>query len=237
MLMVRFMVSDEVLMAYADGELDGPQAEAVELALSKDPEATIRLVAFLRSRRLARSAFGLYPSEGWAPGLPSRDRPPPKAAASAPSRLRSYAIPLAAAILGIVLGTSATLVTERSMVASPLAILGGHGADHALGSLASGETGEVGTVRLRPLATYRIEAGLLCRDAILEDDRSRVEIVTCRRKGTWQTRLALLRPRDDAAIEPSGGANLLDRYLEEKGAGAPLSASEEKVSLATMDER
>ena len=55
--MSHLHLSDEILMAFADGELDEPVAKAVEQAMLSDPDITKRIVGFLRSRSLARSAL------------------------------------------------------------------------------------------------------------------------------------------------------------------------------------
>jgi len=50
-------LSDEMLMAYADGELDEPAARRIEMAMTADPRVGAEVVRYLRSRRLARAAL------------------------------------------------------------------------------------------------------------------------------------------------------------------------------------
>ena len=55
--MSELHLSDEILMAFADGELDEPIAAAVAKAMAEDPGIARRIVDFQKSRRLTRSAF------------------------------------------------------------------------------------------------------------------------------------------------------------------------------------
>lgn len=51
-------ISDETLMAYADGELDAAEAEAVAAAVAADPELQARLRPFSETRRLLGGMAG-----------------------------------------------------------------------------------------------------------------------------------------------------------------------------------
>ncbi|MET0742378.1 MAG: hypothetical protein ABWY78_03320, partial [Microvirga sp.] len=55
--MAKIHLTDELLMAFADGELDDAMASAVEQAMAEDPAGRQRIAAFMRSRRLVRQAF------------------------------------------------------------------------------------------------------------------------------------------------------------------------------------
>ena len=50
-------ITDEQLMAYADGELDAPMREVVEAALAADPALVSRLAAHEALRERLRGAF------------------------------------------------------------------------------------------------------------------------------------------------------------------------------------
>ncbi|MDN3713648.1 zf-HC2 domain-containing protein [Paracoccus cavernae] len=52
-------ISDETLMAYADGELDQAEAAAVEAALAADPGLQARLRPFSETRRLLGGMAGM----------------------------------------------------------------------------------------------------------------------------------------------------------------------------------
>jgi anti-sigma factor RsiW len=53
------LVPDEVLMAYADGELSLPQRIQVERAVAADPEAQERIAMFRETTALLRAAFAM----------------------------------------------------------------------------------------------------------------------------------------------------------------------------------
>ena len=55
--MAKIHLTDEMLMAFADGELDDSLASAVERALAEDPAGRQQIAAFMRSRRLTRQAL------------------------------------------------------------------------------------------------------------------------------------------------------------------------------------
>ena len=55
------MPTDELLMAYADGEASPAEAAAVEAALRAEPAVAERLALFEGTRLAARGAFGAPP--------------------------------------------------------------------------------------------------------------------------------------------------------------------------------
>src|SRR6478609_8385783 len=55
--MSELHLTDEILMAFADGELDEPVAAAVARVMAQDPMVARRIVEFQQSRRLTRSVF------------------------------------------------------------------------------------------------------------------------------------------------------------------------------------
>ena len=59
--MSELHLSNEVLMAFADGELDEPIAAAVARAMADDPRVARRIVDFQQSRRLTRTAYSANP--------------------------------------------------------------------------------------------------------------------------------------------------------------------------------
>ena len=76
-------ISDEILMAYADGELDAAAREAVESAMREDPQIEKRVAAHRALRRRVQAAYSGELSEGVPERLlraarpaTSRSRPP-----------------------------------------------------------------------------------------------------------------------------------------------------------------
>ena len=68
--MSELHLTDEILMAFADGELDEPMVAAVALAMAQDPVVARKVVDFQQSRRLTRSVF----ASNLAPDVPSELR-------------------------------------------------------------------------------------------------------------------------------------------------------------------
>jgi hypothetical protein len=56
-------ISDEILMAYADGELDAAAREAVESAMREDPQIEKRVAAHRALRRRVQAAYSVELSE------------------------------------------------------------------------------------------------------------------------------------------------------------------------------
>lgn len=85
--MTRF--SDEVLMAYADGALDGPERDAVEAAIRDDSEVRETVEMFRRTRQLVSEAFAVPASEAPPAAIVDAILAAPAAPAPAATRLRS----------------------------------------------------------------------------------------------------------------------------------------------------
>ena len=56
--MTRQEVTDEMLMAFADGELDDTEMARIAGAIDADPTLAARVDAFLQSRALSKAALG-----------------------------------------------------------------------------------------------------------------------------------------------------------------------------------
>jgi anti-sigma factor RsiW len=71
------LVPDEVLMAYADGELSLPQRIQVERAVAADPEAQERIAMFRETTALLRAAFAMDEEADGPAGaaIQARERP------------------------------------------------------------------------------------------------------------------------------------------------------------------
>src|SRR6202166_4682655 len=83
-------ISDETLMAYADGELDAAARAAVESAMREDPRIEKRVAAHRTLRRKVQAAYSAELSEGIPERLLS-------AARGAPSTQGSKVVNLQAA--------------------------------------------------------------------------------------------------------------------------------------------
>jgi len=178
--MVR--LSDELLMAYVDGELDADTAAQVERALENDSEARATLEAFRASRRALEQAFGsaveaLVPQRPKAVSGPASSDDWPAAALAAVTRSS------ADNVLPFALRPSPQLVRQRlwaagtGIVALVAGLLGyqlGQGRagfdEAALGAaLAATPSFEAvsldgGIRQVMPVASYAMTGGGYCRE-------------------------------------------------------------------------
>jgi hypothetical protein len=250
--MSQLHLSDEILMAFADGELEEPTAAAVAKAMAEDTNVAKRIMDFQQSRRLARSAF----STALLPDVP------PELRAAVLAQVKSHEaagesetgsdikplqnewlrrkrpfmpMALAASIAAIALalgyfagwhsgpGTGGLI----AQLESPLV-------HHELNRSASGKDVELPFGRLRVISTYRLANGSLCREFRLQSSTETAEAVACR-NGEWNATFVLASAVNNAEYTPSGGGDPMVAYLQSIGAGQPLVDEAETRALAETD--
>lgn len=229
-------VSDEMLMAYVDGELVPETAEAVRREVDADPALARRVRGFRESRRLARAAYEDVladpPPDRLAASLDERNggratRSPTRALAA------RVALPLAASI-AVVAGLGGYLA-GRTPAPAPGGLLGPTALADAVGETRGGESREIRiageTVRLTVLAAYEVDGGL-CRTFDARTDAvGGVRGVGCGYGGRWSVDVAVAVPAADAISSASAGAAaVVDAFLDSVGALGPLDPEEEDRS-------
>jgi len=247
--MSQLHLSDEILMAFADGELDEPVATAVARAMAEDPGVARRVLDFQQSRRLTRSAFSSalaadVPPELYAAVLArieayegKRNRaaeagPRPVAAERSRWRYPSAAIALAASVAAVSLGLG--YFAGRQMdtdVSGVIAQLEDPDIRAGLSRVGSGQELQVSAGRMRVISTYRVADGSLCREFRLHAASGTAEAVACRRQD-WTVTFALAKAAGDAGYVPSSGDDPMAAYLQGIGAGEPLVDGAEATALA-----
>jgi hypothetical protein len=238
--------SDETLMAYVDGELEEGAAIALERVLATDPELARRLVGFIRSRRLARSQFAA--SEADVPdglrGALSRligeeertaeERAAPSSVRARPAWPSVRAFAAAAAVGGIAVLAAATAYlagwTSPGTGATVFGRIDDPAVLAALQITASGDRRDIAGGNVRPLATYRLANGTLCRDFVVALAAGSVEGLACRGK-EWRI-VAAVGASGGEGYVPASGENLIDGYLRSLDAGEPVSAADEARLLS-----
>ena len=234
-------VSDEMLMALTDGELDADTAESVAQAVSADPALQARLAEFELTRRLAKGAFASVLEEPVPPrlvaalgGSRSADRKPhpsrrwwPFGAAVA-AGIAGFAI---ASLLGEIPQGAGTLPDTRAIA-------------QLLKSTPSGETiawrGDSGSAAGSFAATgsFAVPDGV-CRTFTLEEepaDAGEWRGVACHQGELWSVEILVA----GAAPEQSGffstaserATQSIDAFLDAMGAGGALEAAEEAALMA-----
>ncbi|MCT7664376.1 anti-sigma factor family protein [Shinella kummerowiae] len=246
--MIKQEFDDETLMAFADGELDEAQSQALEEALATDDALAERLAVFLDSRRLVGDALKPLIDEPVPEALlvsvrrmaedaqRTADKPQDNVVAFEPRQqpvaapaARRWLMPLAASVVAVITGIIGFSVGRMG----PPAADSGAEIASALDREASGKdvaldaSGKV----LHVIATFRDERGDVCREYELKEPAGRTLTIACRQQGGWTTRLALTAPAADGYV-PASSQETIDAYLASIQAGAPLSAEEERIALA-----
>lgn len=250
--MAQLHFSDEILMAFADGELDDQVAAAVEKAMASDLNIAKRVAGFLRSRHLIRSAFSSQteadvPSELLAAVQAQIDRFERNAAQpitvgreqaqtlqSAPAAGRwTLGTALAAGLAAIAIATGGYLVGRQGVQPSssgPIAQLVTPEIGRALSEIPSGQDHALSVGRMRVISTFRMPDGSLCREFRLQAPTGDSNAVACRDRD-WVITFAVTSAEAKGSYVPSGGADLTTSYLQNAGAGEPILGSDEIAAL------
>lgn len=231
-------VSDDMLMALADGELPEPESRALRQRIGRDSALAERFALFAETAAVLRAAYGNDP-------VPDRLVAAVLAGQSDTARpeARNSVVPLrrsaplrAAAVWQMALAASVVLaVGVAGFVAGRGpggAAAGPASAAAALSLVATGGTAALADGRTaRALASYDTEIGL-CRLIGIEGGTGSERVIACRADGDWQVALAVTAgnaggyvPASDLAVE------LVDGFLDGIGAGSALDASAEAAAL------
>jgi hypothetical protein len=240
-------IPDEILMAYADGELEPEFAKAVKSAADGDPEVSQRLARFTETRARLLEAGHVRPPAPVPDDLRDRvqgilDTGNSGAVldfASA-SAARWQPVALAASIaLAIGLGAGFLAGNDRSgTVAAPVpGLLDIARLAPALDELPSGETRALDAGSLTVIVSFRDDQGDLCRE--FEFDAAarprRIVSIACHGGEGWDTRLAIVTDAaNDDSYVPASSIDTLETYLHAIGAGPALPAEEEMQALRAL---
>jgi hypothetical protein len=246
-------LDDETLMAYADGELGGEEARAVEQAVANDEALAARVAMFKETRELARLAYepdlnetlpeallagvnvqvaGARSGRGKVLELRKRPNPPEQPLLRRNMAMAASFAALAGVVVGylVALGTASIEPQDLSLGSSvplPLAEI--------LSSALSGEERFVADMsgRVRLIATFRDPDGTLCREfGYTRADAAPLIAVSCRETGKWRLTFAVSASREDGAYVTASSEATVDAYLESIHAGPPLAESEERSVLS-----
>jgi hypothetical protein len=258
--MSRSDLNDEILMAYADGELDPSVAATVERSVAEDSTVAVRITGFIRSRRLVRAALEATLDSTPGPIPPAlqeaiRNAASPTATAQRAGRgtagrrrmeraarwmpRQRLAPALVAASIAVIAGLAGYLSAPERASLSPtsagvLALLADAKAGDVLSRLPTGEAEMVGDVRVHAVGTYRLHDGAVCRDIALTGKTEAGEAVACRgaTSGAWTLRVATVDPAKPDSYAPAGSKDLVDAFLERAGAGSPVTGDSERALLS-----
>lgn len=247
--------TDEVLMAYADGELDAKTRREVEDAIERDTALAERVELFMKTRALLAGTFGtakvsvpddlearvrqmagaaeMEESASGAEVLPFRQRSAPRQQGFA----QRHALPIAASLALVAGGLLGYMAAGQPEQAGGIEIAGL--ADdrivEALNVSPSGETRQLGEdARFEAIATYRDGADTLCREFEVSARGTSHVAVACQENDAWQLRFAASQVDVNGDFVPASSLEALDAFLMATRAGAPLSAEDESAALSTL---
>lgn len=221
--------SDETLMAFADGMLDEPLFSAVAEAVEQDEALAERLEQLVAGADLARQGFAplLQPV---SPALEAsvramiqrKERKPFWSSLFAPIAL----LPLAGAAAAV-----AAIAVALPLFQAPAGALGNVDQAQlqaALDTVRSGSDHDLGDGQtLHAVASFTDAGGNLCR----EFEVPGYVMVACRSGAEWQVTMAVANGTSEG-YQTASGLAVLDSYLTEIGAGAPLLDEDEAAALA-----
>lgn len=227
--------SDDMLMALADDELRGAEAEALRARIAADPVLSARFAVFTESREALRRAFdpGATPERLVAAIRDAAGGEAENVVRFRPRRGIGAPLALAASLLlavgaggflaGRALAPAGGAADPGAVAAAGLAGLGtGAGMDLAAGGEA------------RVLGSYRTDRGL-CRLIELAQADGRAErAVVCRDQARdWAVVATVAAGRAGDYIPASDtAAALIELVLDDLGAGPALAPAEEAAALA-----
>ncbi|RWK90131.1 MAG: anti-sigma factor [Mesorhizobium sp.] len=254
--------SDEILMRFADGELDPDMVARIEQAMETDDRLVARIAVFIETRAQAQAAL-----------KPLLDEPVPekliaaveqviearrageKAATASilpfgsrrvagPASRSRWMLPvaasLAAAVVGGLAGYWAAGTNERTRGGLWVAGVIRPALAQALETVESGKEIKLAGIsdRFRAIATFRNDKQDLCREFEVDSqNRSTVVSVACRSGDEWRVSFAVVAPGDAGGYAPASSTEALDAYLSAIEAGAPMSAEEEVQALTEVRQK
>ncbi len=242
-------IPDEVLMAYADGELPADEAAALEARLSEDADLAARVQVFSASAAALQGLKHADTSAAMPAGLEQALRARvSSAAADAPAMVAADPVPAGNVVAfpqrRVPLWTGALAATVALAVGLGAGLLAGKGTgpsgsvDPVFAALDSLPSGEVTTLadgtELRMVASFNSSDGALCREYEQIGQNATGQLtVACRDQGAWVPQLVVALGGAEG-YAPASAPELLDLYYMQSEAGSALPPEEERAALAAL---
>ncbi|NRP72289.1 hypothetical protein ILFOPFJJ_03186 [Ensifer psoraleae] len=256
--MTKTDFSDEILMRFADGELDADTSAELERAMELDDELVSRVALFIETRAAAQTAMKPLLDEPLPAELSAAVEKMVKEKTQSASdasvlpftpraanhrRANRWLAPIAASLVVVVAGIGGYWLRGggEAVLDGGLHVAGisGSALDDALATVATGEERQLpdSNQRFRAIATFRDNAQTLCREFEVDSaDRSTVVSVACRTGAEWRVTFAVVAPGASGGYAPASSTETLDAYLTAIDAGPPLEAAEEAQVLSHLRE-
>ncbi len=243
-------IPDEVLMAYADGELPADEAAALEARLSEDADLAARVQVFSASAAALQGLKHADTPATMPAGLEQalRARVASASAVDAPAMVAADPVPAGNVVAfpqrRVPLWTGALAATVALAVGLGAGLLAGKGtgpsggADPVFAALDSLPSGEATTLadgtELRMVASFNSSDGVLCREYEQIGQNATGQLtVACRDQGAWVPQLVVALGGAEG-YAPASAPELLDLYYMQSEAGSVLPPEEERAALAAL---
>lgn len=229
-------VTDEELVAYADGALAPEAAERVRAAVAADPALAARLAALRESGRVLREAFAPIAEEPVPARLVAAVLAADAASAAAPpvpaNAPRRWWPAAAAAAVAFVVGLGSGMVLAPRDARGPIAVGPAPAAlARVLEAVPSGEEAQAEGLSVRPVATHATPGGP-CRAVVVAGGAMRAQALACRADDGWMVRAVLALPSGEGFTPASAEHPALAALLAGLGASEALDEAAERAAIA-----
>jgi hypothetical protein len=244
-------ITDEMLMAYADGELSPADMALVDEAMASDESLAERVAIFADTRRTVKQVLTAAPAPV-SDDLVARVRQIAAAAAAPAPAESAKVIDLAsrrrpAALWQMGIAASVALAvgltggwfaagTGSAPSGAELASLGDPAVLAAVAQLPSGSTTSLANGgELEAIASFRAADGALCREYAFEPTSGTGYVaIACHAADTWDLRFAVAHGTTAEGYTPASSLETLDAFLMATEAGQPLSLQDEAAALSEL---
>jgi hypothetical protein len=244
---------DEILMAFADGQLDAETARRVAATIAVDASVSARVEMFRATRNALREAEARRPLEPVSDALmqhvqtslaPHRvDVDGTNVVSFGPRGGRpAFRRPMAiAASVALVVGVVGGFIASGMIGLDCGDRLGIAALDNpqiaaALATVRSGERQQISGGEIAVITSFRNGVGEFCREFEIDSSGGNTLLsVACHIGRSWDVRLAVVDAgSDDTGYAPASSLETLDAYLTATEAGAPMPPDIEAESLAVL---
>eukprot|EP00903_Cladosiphon_okamuranus_P001367 g1365.t1 len=248
------MMSDELIMAFADGELSAEEAKRVERLLEESAEARRKLEMFQKTAQSLEAARDDLPAVPEA--LAQRVKETIEAASrqsdkvnadnvvQMPLRNRSGFWPTAIAAsialavgLGFGYSFNGGAGTGHTPMSPGVAVLAEAAIGNALSDMPSGTSRVLPSgATLNMIASFDGEGGVFCREFDYEaQDGLSLVSVACRVNDGWKPKIAIAVSGESAGqYAPASSLDALEAWLTSSGLGDPLDEDAEQKRLGVQ---
>jgi hypothetical protein len=228
---------DEILMAYADGELEDAQRAAIAAAVEKDPELARRVERHRATRARVAGAFAGVLDQPLPEKLITAARGadvlqfPSRASAPQTRRwgVREWGAMAASVVLGVL--ASWQWLAPQQPLLSPHngALVASGGLANALDAQLASTQREDDAVQIG--VSFRSRAGEFCRSFVLRE--AGTAGLACRAGDEWRIAVTATAAEASGGIrQASAAAPAVLKEIEAQISGEPLDAAGEKDALA-----